>query len=131
MQSREQTVLEKLGTALWQKNECHPAVVVSDDVSNSKQCILVFVRKILQSLLMDRVKTIHIWSDGPSSQFKNRYIATALPWLQAETGSQIDWNFFAASHGKDTVDGIGGMIKRLAGRRVVTEKLIITDCFIF
>ena len=80
---------------------------------------------------MDRVKTIHIWSDGPSSQFKNRYIATALPWLQAKTGSQIDWNFFAASHGKDTVDGIGGMIKHLAGRRVVTEKLIITDCFIF
>ena len=42
---------------------------------------------------MDSVKTVHIWSDGPSSQFKNWYITTALPWLQAETDIQIDWNF--------------------------------------
>ena len=33
---------------LWQKKECLPAVVVSD-VSHYKQCILIFVRKILQS----------------------------------------------------------------------------------
>ena len=42
---------------------------------------------------MDSVKTVHIWSDGPSSQFKNWYITAALPWLQAETDIQIDWNF--------------------------------------
>ena len=56
--------------ALWQKNKYHPAVVVSDDVSHSKQCILVFVRKILQSLCKNSVKTVHIWSDS-LSQFKN------------------------------------------------------------
>ena len=76
--------------ALSKKTECHPAVVVSDDVSHSKQCILVFIRKILQSLLMDSVKTVHIWSDSASSQFKIRYIATALRWLKAETDIQID-----------------------------------------
>ena len=117
--------------ALWQKNECHPAAVVSDDVLHCKQCILVFVRKILQSLLMDSVKTVHIWSDGPSSQFKNWYITAALPWLQVESDIQIDWNLCAASHGKGTVDGIGGTIKRLAGRRVVTGKSIITDSVSF
>ena len=42
---------------------------------------------------MDSVKTVHIWSDGPSSQFKNWYITAALPWLQAETDIQIDCNF--------------------------------------
>ena len=46
--------------ALWQKNKYHPAVVGSDDVSHSKQCILVFVRKILQSLCKNSVKTVHI-----------------------------------------------------------------------
>ena len=76
-------------TTFWQKNKCHPAVVVSD-VSHSKQCILIFVGKILQSLLMDSVKTVHIWSDGLSSQFKNWYFAAALPWLQAETDIQTD-----------------------------------------
>ena len=117
--------------ALWQKNKCHPAVEVSDDVSHSQQCILVFVRKILQSLLMDSVKTVRIWSDGPSSQFKNRYIAATLSWLQAETDIQIDCNFFAASHGKGTVEDIGGTSKHLAGRRVATGKSIITDSFVF
>ena len=75
---------------------------------------------------MDSVKTVHIWSDGPSSQFKNQYVAAALPWLQAETNIQVDWNFFATSHGKGAVDGIGGTIKRLAGRCVVTGTSIIT-----
>ena len=42
---------------------------------------------------MDSVKTVHIWSDGPSGQFKNWYIVAALPSLQAETDIQIDWNF--------------------------------------
>ena len=109
------------------KNERHPAVVVSDDVSHSKQYILIFVRKILQSLLMDSIKTVHIWSDGPSSQFKNWYIFAALPWLQAETDIQIDCNFFAARHGKGAVYSIRGTIKHLAGRQVVTGKSIITD----
>ena len=80
---------------------------------------------------MDSVKTVHIWSDGPSSLFKNWYIAAALPWLQAKTNIQIDWNFFAASHGKGTVDSIGGTIKSLAGRRVVTGKSVITDSVSF
>ena len=80
---------------------------------------------------MDSVKKVCIWSDGPSSQFKNRYIATALPQLQIETDIQIDWNFFAASHGKGAVDSIGGTIKSLAGRRVVTGKSIITDSVSF
>ena len=80
---------------------------------------------------MDSVKTVRIWSDGLSSQFKNRYIAAALSWLQAETDIQIDWNVFAARHGKGAVDGIGGTIKHLSGRRVVNGKSIITDSVSF
>ena len=43
----------------------------------------------------------------------------------------IDWNPFAASRGKSAVDGIGGTIKHLAGRCVVTGKSIITDSVSF
>ena len=35
------------------------------------------------------------------------------------------------NHGKGAVDGIGGIIKRLAGRRVVTGKSIITEFVLF
>ena len=40
---------------------------------------------------------------------------------------QIDWNIFAASHGKGSKDSIGGTIKCLTGRHVVTGKSFITD----
>ena len=80
---------------------------------------------------MNSTKTVHIWSESPSSQFKNQSIFPALPWLQAETDIQIDWNFFAASHSKGAVESTGGTIKHLAGRRVVTGKSINTDSVSF
>ena len=45
--------------------------------------------------------------------------------------SKLTENFLKPNHGKGTVDGIGGIIKRLAGRRVVTGKSIITDSVLF
>ena len=58
------------------------------------------------------VKKVDIWSDGPSSQFKNRFIVAALPLLQQLSNLSITWNYFASSNGKGAVDGIGGTIKR-------------------
>ena len=51
--------------------------------------------------------------------------------LNYETDIQIDYNSFAASHGKGAVDGTRGTIKRLAGRCVVTGKSIFTDSVSF
>ena len=58
------------------------------------------------------VKKIDIWLDGPSSQFKNRFIVGALPLLQQLSKKAITWNYFASSHRKVAVDGIGDTIKR-------------------
>ena len=72
-------------------------------------------------------KTVSIWSDGPSSQFKNRFIVAALKSLQEKHNIQITWNFFATSHGKGPVDGIGGAVKRQVWNAVKTRKHIVTD----
>ena len=58
------------------------------------------------------VKKIDIWLDGPSSQFKNRFIVGALPLLQQLSKKAITWNYFASSHRKVAVDGNGDTIKR-------------------
>ena len=55
-------------------------------------------------------KTVSICSDGPPSQFRNRFIAAAIPVLEAKHQLYITWNFFATSHGKGPVDGIGGSV---------------------
>lgn len=68
-----------------------------------------------------KVKQVNIWSDGPSSQFKNRYIAAAIPILQQKYTERIFWNYFATL-GKDAVDGIGGSIKHQVSQFVNAHK---------
>ena len=40
---------------------------------------------------------------------------------------KLSWNFFATSHGKGVVDGIGGTVKRTVWRHIKTEKHHITS----
>jgi hypothetical protein len=40
--------------------------------------------------------------------------------------NEISWNFFAASHGKGPVDGLGGLAKRTASGAVLRRKSVIT-----
>ena len=86
-------------------------MVVSDDRSHSRDCVVVFLEHIIKQLLNENITALHIWSDGPSSQFKNQYIAATISWLQNEWSIEIAWHFFTSSHGKGPVDGIGGAIK--------------------
>jgi len=73
------------------------------------------------------VKQVYVLSDGPSSQFKNKYVANFLRTLCKTV--HIQWNFFATSHGKGVVDGIGGTVKRLVWNAVMTRKspVIVDD----
>lgn len=104
---------------------------MSDDLSHSKESVLIFLDALLTSILEVDVKVLHIWSDGPSSQFKNRFVANCLKWFEQKFNLKIHWNFFAASHGKGPVDGIGGTIKRLAGNIVTSRKIIVNDSLSF
>ena len=81
--------------AFWQNGECQPAVVISDDVSHSKDSVLVFLDTLLTSLLQSDTNILQVWSDGPSSQFKNRFVANCLPWFENKFKLKIHWNFFA------------------------------------
>ena len=85
----------------WYQNSCSSAVIVSDDLSHSKESILVFVHSLLSKHIESSVKILQVWTDGPSNQFKNRFIASAIPWLEEQHGLKLFWNFFAAFMGKD------------------------------
>lgn len=69
------------------------------------------ILKYINSKLI--VKTIHIFSDGPTTQYRNKhnfYLFTQR--LSDYTFEEGTWNFFEASHGKGPADGVGGAIKR-------------------
>lgn len=105
--------------AVWTINEannitCESHIIISDDFEHEKTSVLVFMSTVLETLVKQKhpeVTKAHIFSDGQSSQFKNKYIVSILSKLAKIV--QVQWNYFATSHGKGVVDSIGGTIKRL------------------
>lgn len=107
--------------SLWYSGKQHPIVIVSDNLDHSKNTIIPYIDKILKEI-PNSIEEVKIWSDGPSSQFKNRYIAAGIDVLQRRYNKNIIWNYFATSHGKGPVDGIGGAIKRQVRTSVIQRK---------
>ena len=58
-----------------------------------------------------------IWSDGPSSEFKNKYTMYLLKKLGNTYKKRFSWKFSATSHGKGIVNGIGGRAKSLVRQK--------------
>jgi len=68
----------------------------------------------------DDVNILHVVSDGPTTQYRNRYnfyLCTVIPQLFQFRFTW--WNFSEAGHGKGPADGVGAAIKRLADRCVL------------
>ena len=60
-------------------------------------------------------------------QFKQRYLFSNLYSWEQEHDIKIKWQFFATSHGKGVVDGIGGTVKWSVWRHVRSGKAHITN----
>jgi hypothetical protein len=40
---------------------------------------------------------------------------------------ELSWNFFASSHGKGVIDGLGGTLKRYVWRRVKSRQAVVRN----
>ena len=72
--------------------------------------------------LKERLRMDQWTSDGPTSQFKQRFLFSNLHHWEQDHDITIRMNFFATSHGKGVVDGIGGTVKRSVETHSVREK---------
>ena len=99
-------------------------VIVSDYLQHDKYAVNVFLRAILQFLDANvrHFEKVVFFSDGPSSQFKQRFLLSSITLFNRN----IVWNFFATSHGKGPVDGIGGSTTRLVSSEVMSGKAEVT-----
>ncbi|XP_063381046.1 uncharacterized protein LOC134667550 [Cydia fagiglandana] len=107
--------------SLWMTGKQHPIVLVSDDRHHNKKTAMVYIDRILDDLPTD-VKEVQLWSDGPASQFKNKFVIECIQQLEKKHNLHLIWNYFATSHGKGPVDGIGGALKRLVRGKVLKRK---------
>ena len=98
----------------WTGQHSKSIAVISDYLSHDKYATAVYNDKILDLILpggSSREKcTVNIFSDGASQHFKQRY---TLAHASLETRAAVNWHFFATSHGKGAVDGVGEQSKGL------------------
>ena len=113
------------------KTTCKSHVIVTDELSHEKKSVAVMMSHIIDQIVKNKaIKEVQLFSDGPTSQFKNKYIAHFLHQLRAFVS--IEWHYFATSHGKGVVDGIGGTVKRMVWNAVSTRKVHpVTDAKTF
>ena len=82
-----------------------------------KYLTTIAMLKILSQLLLKHptITVLSLFSDGAAQHFKQSFFfnaVTHLPNLLGVEHLKIIYDFFATSHGKGAVDGIGGSAKR-------------------
>lgn len=105
----------------WIKpDETENIVLVSDDLNHTKVSVHAFMTKLLSTLKQKypSIKRVHVFSDGASSQFKQRFLFSNIHHWENDLKVALEWHFFATSHGKGVVDGLGGTVKRSVWRYV-------------
>ncbi|XP_050500497.1 uncharacterized protein LOC126880583 isoform X1 [Diabrotica virgifera virgifera] len=118
---------------VWTGSATSSYTIVSDDLSHQKLSIKVFLYRIIEDILkrFPNLEKLSIFSDGPSSQFKNKYTAGLLCSMQKHFKIDFDWLFFATSHGKGSVDAIGGAIKHRVWIKIKSRQRTISNPFEF
>ena len=100
-----------------QEGFCH--LFVLDDYKKDKDAIAACLLKFYTN---DTIfPNEFLYNDGPSSEFKNRFMMKLLHNLSNQHSTTFTWNFFATGHGKGVVDGIGGQAKSLVRQQVLSK----------
>lgn len=103
--------------------------VISDNRDHNKYAVWTFMKEVLSAIkkMKPELKHIKIFTDNCAGQFKNKYSLSNLCFFEKDFGLTADWNFFASSHGKGAVDGVGAVVKRTAWMGVKARKVIINE----
>ena len=70
--------------------------MISDHLHLCKDLLIVFINNILQNIVKPQdhnTNKLHLYSDGPNKQFKNKVFSAGLHWLESRFKSSIGWNF--------------------------------------
>ena len=90
---------------------------VSDDTDHGPKGIFAHLRPVLAKYVSEKIKRVHFFSDGPTTQYRNRKmfkivarnVSAVIPAVEC-----ISWNFSESGHGKGIPDGVKGTVKRNA-----------------
>lgn len=95
---------------------------VSQSLRHDERAVWAHIKPIIEHFKAQNdqeIDTLHILSDGPATQYRNRTNCFLLSTVPYTLGfKKIAWNFSERSHGKGAPDGVGGALKRVADKYV-------------
>lgn len=120
--SRSSIVLFTVASKL--NNSDLSMVIASQNVSKNKNTVFKFLQAMLERLPQIESTEIEevFWSDGPASEFKNRFMVQVLKFFAKKYMKTFTWKYFATSHGKGVVDAIGGNVKNIVRMQMKANK---------
>lgn len=99
-----------------------PFCTASENLRHDPVAICVHLIAIIKKIkeLSPDLQVLHILSDGPLTQYRNKSMFFLIATLLSKEFSitSIIWHFTERGHGKGAPDGVGGCIKRLCDAHV-------------
>ncbi|KAK3770821.1 hypothetical protein RRG08_036422 [Elysia crispata] len=116
--------------ALYQRDlPCRSLLFATNHNDKGKNAVLTFLRKVVEGLKHSDVGDCFIlYTDGPSSEFKNKFTLKTIHEISQILQCEVRWQYFATSHGKGVVDGIGGAAKSAVRKRVLSKTGPVVQC---
>lgn len=81
--------------------------------------------------LVTNLQKIHIFSDGPSSQYRQKNNFFLINYFSSLHNVDITWSFFESGHGKGVAGAIGGVVKRCLDRQVSYGQDIVSAADVY
>ena len=105
----------------------YPVTITSESSDHSIIAAFSCVNKMLK-VMKERINLIEkviAWSDGMGAQLRSRFVFMLLTTI--DQGTDVEWYYNEANHGKVPMDGIGRTIKNLVFRAVKSGKVSVRD----
>ena len=112
-----------------QKLDHRSFAIVSDEMSHSSTTVHAILNKIVPLLkqMNPQTEMIHYWTDGATSQYRNKQILLTVANHKEIYGMSFRWNYFEVGYGKGPCDGLGGTTKKIADEAVRSGRAVIQD----
>lgn len=100
---------------------CQSYATISGSLCHDERAVWAHLEPILKEVKQQypEITTLHVMSDGPVTQYRNRknfYLTSTLPFLWGF--KDITWNYSEKAHGKGAPGGVGAAAKRCADQHV-------------
>lgn len=122
--SRKQATIHTC--VVYTGNANHTYATISDCLRHDERAVWAHLEPVVRDA-MTKCETppssLHIISDGPVTQYRNRknfYLLSTVPFLLGF--KSVTWNFSEKAHGKGAPDGVGATVKRIADTAVQRGK---------